>query len=140
MKSKDDNKEEWVPFNHFKRISLDGTDRRIITCLKQGHTSKEIGKRLFLSARTIETRVSKIRTFYGAKNNAHLIALISVSGQEPDIKKQEDSERKARLLLTMLKNPDSVTQLIEHIIAEHRGSIQFWNDVISYIPKPEQDA
>lgn len=54
--------------------SIDLTDDGIVQLLIEGHTAKEIADMLNLSPRTIEHRIDKMKSRFGAKNLVHLVA------------------------------------------------------------------
>jgi len=57
-----------------QELKTDLTDEGIIQLLIEGHTAKEIADMLNLSPRTIEHRIDKMKTRFGAKNLVHLVA------------------------------------------------------------------
>lgn len=57
-----------------QEAQTDLIDEGIIQLLIEGHTAKEIAEMLNLSPRTIEHRIDKMKTRFGAKNLVHLVA------------------------------------------------------------------
>lgn len=57
--------------------ALDKKDKEILNLLFEGKTAKEIGKAVFVSSRTVEGRLKKIRDYYDCKNNVQLAAKIN---------------------------------------------------------------
>lgn len=57
-----------------EEIGTDLTDEGIIQLLIEGNTSKEIAEMMNLSPRTIEHRIDKMKTRFGARNLVHLVA------------------------------------------------------------------
>lgn len=53
---------------------LDELDRKILCLLFEGKTAKQIGESVFISSRTVEGRLKKIRDLYDCKNNVQLAA------------------------------------------------------------------
>ena len=56
-------------------MKLDEKDREIIKLLSEGLTTKEIGLKVFLSKKTVEFRIAKMREQIGAINTTNLIFL-----------------------------------------------------------------
>jgi DNA-binding CsgD family transcriptional regulator len=54
--------------------SLTDTERRVVDLIEQGLTNPEIGRRLFISHRTVETHVSHIFAKLGISSRVHLAA------------------------------------------------------------------
>jgi DNA-binding CsgD family transcriptional regulator len=57
-----------------EEIGTDLTDEGIIQLLIEGNTSKEIAAMMNLSPRTVEHRIDKMKTRFGARNLVHLVA------------------------------------------------------------------
>jgi DNA-binding CsgD family transcriptional regulator len=55
---------------------LDVADEAIVQLLIEGATAKEIGGLVGLSHRTVEHRLERLKTRYGARNTVHLVALV----------------------------------------------------------------
>lgn len=53
---------------------INETDLAILQQMVLGKNSKEIGAAIFLSPRTVEARIQQIKTIFGARNQAQLIA------------------------------------------------------------------
>lgn len=53
--------------------SLDARDIELLTLLGEGFTSKEIGKKIFLSHRTVETHIRILKERYHARSIGQLI-------------------------------------------------------------------
>lgn len=49
---------------------------KILDLIRQGKTSKEIGKILFMSPRTVEKRLAKMREKYDCKKTIQLLGMI----------------------------------------------------------------
>ena len=61
------------------KTMIDQKDKEILKYLFQGKTAKEIGKLVFMSSRTVEGRLMKIRFHYDCRNNVQLAAKLSES-------------------------------------------------------------
>ncbi|MDF1608986.1 helix-turn-helix transcriptional regulator [Hoeflea sp. YIM 152468] len=57
-----------------QEMASDLTDESIIQLLIEGQTAKEIADMLDLSPRTIEHRIDRMKTRFGARNLVHLVA------------------------------------------------------------------
>lgn len=57
------------------RVAFGERDRAILALIAAGHTNAEIGKRSFVSTKTVERYVAAITTKLGARNRAHAAAL-----------------------------------------------------------------
>lgn len=51
---------------------------KILELIRQGKTSKEIGKILFMSPRTVEKRLAKLREQYDCKRTIQLLEKVEV--------------------------------------------------------------
>ena len=51
---------------------------KILQLIRQGKTSKEIGKILFMSPRTVEKRLAKMREQYDCKRTIQLLEKVEV--------------------------------------------------------------
>lgn len=51
-------------------------NEKILELIRQGKTSKEIGKELFMSPRTVEKRLAKMREQYDCKKTIQLLQFI----------------------------------------------------------------
>ncbi|MGN7713464.1 LuxR C-terminal-related transcriptional regulator [Agrobacterium radiobacter] len=61
---------------------LDVADEAIVQLLIEGATAKEIAETLSVSARTVEHRIERLKTRYGARNTVHLIAMLVTAHAE----------------------------------------------------------
>lgn len=68
---------------------LDDADLGIVQLLVEGASTREIADVMSLSARTIEHRIERLKSAFGARNIAHLVGL-SISAGIPGIGKQGD--------------------------------------------------
>lgn len=59
-----------------RRERLDVADEAIAQLLIEGGTAKEIAQTLDISPRTVEHRIERLKTKYGAKNTVHLVAML----------------------------------------------------------------
>lgn len=59
-----------------RRERLDVADEAIAQLLIEGGTAKEIAQTLDVSPRTVEHRVERLKTKYGARNTVHLVAML----------------------------------------------------------------
>ena len=56
---------------------LDETDKKILKLAGEGLTAKETGKVLFMSPRTVEKRLMKLREKHNCKKTIQLIEIIA---------------------------------------------------------------
>ncbi|KAI1694567.1 bacterial regulatory protein, luxR family domain-containing protein [Ditylenchus destructor] len=68
---------------------LNDADLGIVQLLVEGASTREIADVMSLSARTIEHRIERLKSAFGARNIAHLVGL-SISAGIPGIGKQGD--------------------------------------------------
>lgn len=68
---------------------LDDADVAILQLLAEGASTREIADVMSLSARTIEHRIERLKSAFGARNIAHLVGL-SISAGISDIGKRDD--------------------------------------------------
>lgn len=68
---------------------LDDTDLGIVQLLAEGASTREIADIMSLSARTIEHRIERLKSAFGARNIAHLVGL-SISAGISGIGKRDD--------------------------------------------------
>lgn len=61
---------------------LDDLSLGILQLLREGFTAKEIGLRMRLSSRTIEHRLARLKSEFGARSIAHLVTLSIVTGRQ----------------------------------------------------------
>lgn len=59
------------------KFNLTDRDKSILYLLSQGHSNKEIGKKLYLSEKTIKNNLTRIYKELGARNKYEAIKLIS---------------------------------------------------------------
>ncbi|MCD2175628.1 LuxR C-terminal-related transcriptional regulator [Rhizobium sp. C4] len=71
---------------------VDDLDQSIFLHLTAGHPAKEIATILHLSPRTVEHRIDRMRRHMGAKNTAHLVALLMTAGFEGEIRFRADRQ------------------------------------------------
>lgn len=60
-----------------KWLDISNREKQIINLLTKGLTQKEIGVKLFISSRTVETHIKNLTKKIGAKNSVHLISIYS---------------------------------------------------------------
>lgn len=68
---------------------LDDADLAILQLLAEGASTREVATAANLSARTIEHRIERLKSAFGARNIAHLVAL-SISAGISEIGKRDD--------------------------------------------------
>lgn len=61
----------------------DATELAILQLLREGYTAREIGVRIGLSPRTVEHKLEKLKTAFGARSVAHLATLSIASALGP---------------------------------------------------------
>lgn len=59
-----------------KKDSIQEIDMKIIILLLEGYTNEQIGERVFLSKRTVDGHLYKLRNRYEAKNTYNLIYIL----------------------------------------------------------------
>ncbi len=67
---------------------MDDADLGILQLLTEGASTKEIAEAMHLSPRTVEHRIERLKSAFGARNIAHLVAL-SISASIAGIGKQD---------------------------------------------------
>lgn len=75
-KSKTETEKTIIEVSASGRLSLDSKDIEIVKLLAMGYTMKQMVSVVFLSSRTIETRIGKIREKFGATTLSHLMAIL----------------------------------------------------------------
>ena len=58
-------------------LSLDATDKQILSLIGKGMTDKQIGENVYLSAQTVRNRVSRMLTELGKENRTQLALLVT---------------------------------------------------------------
>ena len=64
---------------HLGRVELSPREREVAVLVLQGLTYKEIGQRLYLSAKTIEHHMARIKRRSNASSRQELLARLSVT-------------------------------------------------------------
>jgi DNA-binding CsgD family transcriptional regulator len=62
------------------KASLTGREREVLELVANGHSAKEIGKRLGIAARTVERHTENLRLKMRARNRAHMITRAVLAG------------------------------------------------------------
>ena len=64
-----------------KSPDLDDMSLGILQLLREGFTAKEIGLRMRISSRTVEHRLARLKSEFGARSVAHLVTLSIATGR-----------------------------------------------------------
>lgn len=73
-----------------RREKLDVADEAIVQLLIEGTTAKEIAVMLGVSARTVEHRIERLKTRFGARNTVHLVAMLVTTQAEKMAGRESD--------------------------------------------------
>lgn len=112
-----------------KAIKIDDVDKEILMLLLQGKTSRQIGKAVYKSPRTIEQRIVKLRQYYRADNLKHLISIITGASVSVD-KVDNIASKKAQNLIDFFGNERAV-QVVDFLLQESHEQVGFWLQVKS---------